>query len=90
MGKCISQCFKHGGFDVIIGNPPYVRQELLGAQKEYFQSKYAVFHGVADLYCYFIEKSIQLLSKNGLYGVIVANKWMRTNFRRTTQKMAKK
>jgi adenine-specific DNA-methyltransferase len=81
--------FKAGGFDVVIGNPPYVRQELLGAQKEYFQSKYAVFHGVADLYCYFIEKSIQLLSKNGLYGVIVANKWMRTNFGEPLRKWLK-
>lgn len=74
------EVFKSGGFDVVIGNPPYVRQELLGPQKEYFQNKYTVYHGVADLYCYFIEKSIQLLSNNGLYGVIVANKWMRTNF----------
>ena len=74
------EIFKNGGFDAVIGNPPYVRQELLGDLKGYFQKKYAVFHGVADLYCYFIEKSLQLLSDNGLYGVIVANKWMRTNF----------
>jgi hypothetical protein len=83
------EILKSGGFDAIIGNPPYVRQELLGDQKDYFQKKYAVFHGVADLYCYFIEKSIQLLSDNGLYGVIVANKWMRTNFGEPLRKWLK-
>ena len=68
------------GFDVVIGNPPYVRQELLGLQKVYFQNKYRVFHGMADLYSYFIERSIQLLKPDGIYGVIVANKWMRANY----------
>jgi len=84
-----SEIISSGGFDAVIGNPPYVRQELLGDQKEYFQSKYAVFHGVADLYCYFIEKSVQLLSDSGLYGVIVANKWMRTNFGEPLRKWLK-
>jgi len=84
-----SEIFKSGGFDIVIGNPPYVRQELLGSQKEYFQSKYSVYHGVADLYCYFIEKSIKLLKPSGLYGVIVANKWMRTNFGEPLRKWIK-
>jgi len=72
--------YKNIGFDVVIGNPPYVRQELLGTQKIYFQNKYRVYHGMADLYSYFIERSIQLLKPDGIYGVIVANKWMRTNY----------
>ena len=72
--------FRQGGFDVVVGNPPYVRQELIGAQKAYFQGHYQVFHGMADLYSYFIERSIKLLNPNGLYGVIVANKWMRANY----------
>ncbi|MEN6483112.1 MAG: type I restriction endonuclease, partial [Anaerolineaceae bacterium] len=50
-----------GGFDAVIGNPPYVRQELLGSQKTYFQSHYQVYHGVADLYSYFIERGVSLL-----------------------------
>lgn len=78
-----------GGFDVVIGNPPYVRQELLGIQKDYFQSKYSVFHGMADLYSYFLEKSIKLLNQNGLYGVIVANKWMRANYGEPLRKFLK-
>jgi len=69
-----------GGFDVVIGNPPYVRQELLGDQKKYFATHYKVYHGMADLYSYFIEKGIELIDDDGIYGVIVANKWMRANY----------
>jgi hypothetical protein len=69
-----------GGFDAVIGNPPYVRQELLGDSKSYFKEHYRVFHGVADLYVYFIEKGVSLLRENGRFGIIVANKWMRANY----------
>jgi len=69
-----------GGFGVVIGNPPYVRQETLGDFKEYLQENYAVYHGMADLYTYFIERGISLLEPGGRYGMIVANKWMRANY----------
>jgi len=72
--------FDQGGFDVVIGNPPYVRQELLGDQKNYFKQKYIVYHGVADLYAYFFERGIGLLNEHGLFGIIVANKWMRAGY----------
>jgi len=62
------------GFDVILGNPPYVRQETLGATKEYFAQHYAVYHGMADLYAYFIERAIMLLCDGGVMSYIVANK----------------
>lgn len=75
-----SAVFEQGGFDVVIGNPPYVRQELLGDIKEYFKQKYQVFHGTADLYAYFIEKGISLLKSSGLFSYIVANKWLRANY----------
>jgi type I restriction-modification system DNA methylase subunit len=68
------------GFDAVIGNPPYVRQELLGEHKPYFATHFRVYHGVADLYSYFIEKGISLLNTKGLFGFIVANKWMRANY----------
>jgi len=79
----------NGGFDVVIGNPPYVRQEMIGNFKEYFQKHYEVYHGTADLYSYFIEKGIKLLNENGLYGVIVANKWMRANYGEPLRKWLK-
>jgi type I restriction-modification system DNA methylase subunit/REP element-mobilizing transposase RayT len=70
-----------GGFDVVIGNPPYVRQESLGeAFKRYAETCYETYTGTADLYQYFIERSIKLLHPDGIYGVIVANKWMRANY----------
>ena len=83
------EVFERGGFDAVIGNPPYVRQELLGDQKEYFKTHYKVYHGVADLYTYFFEKGINLLKKNGLFGNIVANKWMRANYGEPLRKWLK-
>lgn len=81
--------FKEGGFDCVIGNPPYVRQELLSDFKNYFQRHYKVYHGVADLYSYFFEKGIGLLKENGLFGIIVANKWMRANYGEPLRKWLK-
>lgn len=78
--QAFPEVFGQGGFDAAIGNPPYVRQEMLGEQKAYFQKKYKVYHGMADLYSYFFERGIGLLKKNGLFGIIVANKWMRANY----------
>ena len=68
------------GFDVVIGNPPYVRQEALGELKTYYQDAYKVYHGVADLYVYFIERSISSLNEDGIFSYIVANKWLRANY----------
>ena len=84
-----SEIFKQGGFDAVIGNPPYVRQELLGDQKDYFKKRYKVYHGVADLYTYFFENGIELLKKGGLFGIIVANKWMRANYGEPLRKWLK-
>ncbi len=56
-----------GGFDVVIGNPPYVRQERISPFKPYLQKRYACFDGAADLYAYFFELGIRLL-RNGNAG----------------------
>ncbi|WAC04856.1 MAG: Eco57I restriction-modification methylase domain-containing protein [Methanoregula sp.] len=80
------QVMAAGGFDAVIGNPPYVRQESLKEQKEYFQSRYAVYQGTADLYAYFIEKGISLLREGGIFSYIVANKWMRANYGKPLRK----
>jgi len=70
------------GFDAVIGNPPYVRQETLGNFKEYFKQHYNVYHGIGDLYAYFIERGFSLLKTGGQFCYIVANKWMRANYGR--------
>ena len=74
------EIMKNGGFDAVIGNPPYVRQETLGNLKDYFKQHYQVYHGAADLYAYFIERGLSLLKKDGIFSYIVANKWMRANY----------
>lgn len=79
--KEFAAIFEKGGFDVVIGNPPYVRQELFKDQKPYLEKKYEVFQGTADLYTYFFELSIsRLVKSNGVYSIIVANKWMQANY----------
>ena len=83
------EIMKNGGFDAVIGNPPYVRQESLGDFKEYFQRKYKVYHGMADLYTYFFERGITLLKEHGLFSIIVANKWMRANYGEPLRKWLK-
>ncbi|MBP7678810.1 MAG: N-6 DNA methylase [Bacteroidales bacterium] len=78
--RAFPEVFAEGGFQAVIGNPPYVRQELLGDQKEYFKTHYKVYHGMADLYSYFFERGFGILGKDGLFGIIVANKWMRAKY----------
>lgn len=74
------EVFGRGGFDVVIGNPPYVRQEGLGEFKGYFQKHFQVYQGTADLYAYFMERGVSLLQDEGIFSYIVANKWMRANY----------
>ncbi len=71
---------ENGGFDAVVGNPPYVRQEGLGDDKPAFKEMYAVFNSIADLYTYFIERGHTLLSTGGRFGMITANKFMRANY----------
>jgi hypothetical protein len=68
------------GFDVVIGNPPYVRQEQLSADKPFFQDRYEVYHGVADLFVYFFAQGLRLLRKNGRLAYISSNTWIRANY----------
>ncbi|MFN0214302.1 MAG: Eco57I restriction-modification methylase domain-containing protein, partial [Saprospiraceae bacterium] len=68
------------GFDVVLGNPPYIRQEELAAFKPYFQNHYATFAGTADLYVYFVERGMSILRKGGQFSYILPNKWMRAGY----------
>jgi len=75
-----SQVFAEGGFDVVIGNPPYIRQELLSPFKPYLQENYQTYDGVADIYIYFYEKGLNLLKPAGIISYIVTNKWLRSGY----------
>jgi type II restriction/modification system DNA methylase subunit YeeA len=69
--KEFPEVFAKGGFDVIIGNPPYVRQELFKEIKPYLEKNYRCYNSIADLYTYFIEKGIYLINKYGLFSFIL-------------------
>ncbi len=86
----IGQVMRSGGFDCVIGNPPYVRQESISEFKEYFEQHYDAFHGVADLYTYFMEKGLRLLREGGYYSVIVSSSFLRTNFAEPLRAFLKK
>ncbi|MFO7658123.1 MAG: Eco57I restriction-modification methylase domain-containing protein [Bacteroidales bacterium] len=68
------------GFDVVIGNPPYIRQEELGEFKTYFQANYPSHAGTADIYVYFIDLGTRVLVESGNFTFIVPNKWMRAGY----------
>jgi len=72
--------FASGGFDVVIGNPPYVRQELFKEIKPYLEKTYECYNSIADLYTYFIEKGILILNKRGLFSFILPNKFIRATY----------
>jgi hypothetical protein len=84
------QVFIQSGFDVVIGNPPYVRQEGLGYAKQYFQVHYKTFLPTADLYVNFIEKELGLLRKEGLFGMIVSNKWLKAAYGKPVRELVKR
>ena len=80
------------GFDIVIGNPPYVRQEELKSQmvtgsdgkqcslKDALRGQYDCFTGTADLYVYFFERSFQLLRIGGVLSFITSNKYFRAAY----------
>ncbi len=68
------------GFDVVIGNPPYVSHEKIKDLKPLLKKNYQCFTGVADLYVYFYERSIRLLKPEGIFSFITSNKWYRANY----------
>ena len=70
--------FAEGGFDVVLGNPPYVRQELLKDLKPWLQGRFEVYHGVADLYAYFFERGLRILKPGGRMGYISSSTFFKT------------
>ncbi len=68
------------GFDVVIGNPPYIRQEAFSSNKPYLQAHYQTAAGTADLFVYFVERGMQVLADKGQFVYILPNKWMRAGY----------
>jgi hypothetical protein len=70
--------FASGGFDVVLGNPPYVRMELIKPMKPWLEKRYEVVADRADLYAYFFERGIKLLKPGGRLGYISSSTFFKT------------
>jgi len=69
---------KAGGFDAVVGNPPYVRPHNLEPEaKSYYWKHYNTFEKKGDLYCCFVQKASSLCRANGRFSFIVSNGWLR-------------
>ncbi len=73
--------FEKGGFDVVIGNPPYVQLQTMGEMSDvYARCGFQSYNKSADLYCLFTERGYNLLKPNGLQSFIMPNKWMLVSY----------
>lgn len=77
--EAFPEIFEAGGFDVVIGNPPYVRMEHLAPIKPYLERRYEVVADRADLYAYFFELGVRVLKPGGRLGYISSSSFFRTN-----------
>lgn len=68
------------GFDLIIGNPPYIRQEELKELKPHLAKNYKVYKGTSDIYTYFYELGFNVLKENGILSFITSNKYTRAGY----------
>jgi type I restriction-modification system DNA methylase subunit len=77
----LTEAPKEGGFDIVLANPPYVRQELLGVYKNLLKPIYPeVYNGTADLFVYFYARAYQLLKNGGMLSFISSNKYFRSGY----------
>ena len=70
-----------GGFDVVIGNPPYVHLEsVIETSNQLEKVGFSTYNKRGDLYCLFVEKAFQLAKHNGLISYIMPNKWLQAGY----------
>jgi hypothetical protein len=72
---------ENAGFDAVVGNPPYVRQEWLAPFKPFFAVAFAeVYQGTADLFVYFFAQGLRQLRQGGRLAYVASNSWLRANY----------
>ena len=73
--------FEKGGFDVVIGNPPYVHLEsVIETSLQLSQVGYSTYNKRGDMYCLFVEKAFQLAKPSGIVSYIMPNKWLQAGY----------
>ncbi|NLN96683.1 MAG: hypothetical protein GX128_11020 [Bacteroidales bacterium] len=78
--------FEQGGFDIMIGNPPYIQLQKMGKETDILQEAgFETFTRTGDIYCLFYEKGINLLKISGVLTYITSNKWMRAGYGKSTR-----
>lgn len=68
------------GFDIVIGNPPYVQLQKMFGSEIFGKLNYQTYTKSADLYCLFYERGINLLKSKGNLCFITSNSWLRTKY----------
>ena len=69
------------GFDCVIGNPPYIQLQKMGADADALQKmNYETYERTGDIYCLFYEMGMKLLKPGALLSFITSNKWMRAGY----------
>jgi hypothetical protein len=70
------------GFDVVIGNPPYVQIQKFNATHKaaWVEQKFKTYTASSDIYCLFYERGVRLLKDGGHLSYITSNKWMRAGY----------
>jgi methylase of polypeptide subunit release factors len=80
-GGTLAEAPKAGGFDIVLANPPYIKQQLIKQFKPALKRLYPdVYAGNADLYCYFYQRAIQILRRGGMLAFISSNKWIQAPY----------
>lgn len=79
-----------GGFDFVLGNPPYVETKHFKAASrtihDYLHDHYSAFEGKVDLSVLFIERTMNLLNNNGVIGMIIQRRWFKTKYGKEARK----
>ncbi|MEG2172542.1 MAG: Eco57I restriction-modification methylase domain-containing protein, partial [Desulfovibrionaceae bacterium] len=71
---------RHFGFDIVIGNPPYIQLQTMSAEAKKLKSFYQSFSSMGDIYCLFYELGCKLLTPHGVLAFITSNSWMRAGY----------
>ena len=83
-----AEIFSRGGFDVVIGNPPYVRVQNIGSNEvDYYFKEYKSPSGKLDLSILFFEKGLELLQDKGRLAFVSSSQWLQTDYGKKIRKI---